>query len=101
MRVNGRLPGRGAIIGFQGRREAEELLRSCYYDGPLLGAVRRYGIGIEWDAVCELPPDARGKALDLRLGRGISALRSWWMAGECLRLDRTRVPFWRRTPFSC
>ncbi|MBL9157845.1 MAG: class I SAM-dependent methyltransferase [Verrucomicrobiales bacterium] len=53
-----------------------ELVLSCYYDDPLLGAAERFAASEEWVALQEwLPP--RGRVLELGAGRGIA---SWAFA---------------------
>lgn len=53
-----------------------ELVLSCYYDDPLLGAAERFAASEEWAALqAWLPP--RGRVLELGAGRGIA---SWAFA---------------------
>lgn len=53
-----------------------ELVLSCYYDDPLLGAAERFAASEEWTTLQEwLPP--RGRVLELGAGRGIA---SWAFA---------------------
>jgi SAM-dependent methyltransferase len=49
------------------------LVKACFYDDPLLAAAERFYASTEWQAVQELIAPARGKALDIGAGRGISA----------------------------
>ncbi len=53
--------------------EHAQLVRDCYYDQPLTEAAERFIASEEWQATCELLPKARGRALDLGAGRGVSA----------------------------
>lgn len=53
-----------------------ELVLSCYYDDPILGAAERFAASEEWAALqAWLPP--RGRVLELGAGRGIA---SWAFA---------------------
>ena len=53
--------------------EQAELVRACFYDDPLRAAADRYYLTPEWSAVRSLIGPARGRALDIGSGRGISA----------------------------
>jgi SAM-dependent methyltransferase len=63
-----------AVIWLRNQPEQAELVRSCFYDDPLINAAKRYYESTEWQAVRALllPQPAR-RALDLGAGRGISA----------------------------
>lgn len=50
-----------------------ELVRACYFDDPLPEAAERFWRSPEWQAIAALLPPARGAALDLGAGRGISS----------------------------
>lgn len=52
------------------------LVRACYYDDPLVEAVRRFAASEEWTALQAWLP-ARGRVLELGAGRGIA---SWAFA---------------------
>ncbi len=49
------------------------LVQACFYDDPLLAAAERFHLSTEWKAVQELINPARGTALDVGAGRGISS----------------------------
>jgi SAM-dependent methyltransferase len=48
-------------------------VKACFYDDPLIAAAERYHSSTEWRAVRELIGLARGRALDIGAGRGISS----------------------------
>lgn len=50
----------------------DELIRSCYYDDPLVDAARRFAESEEWEAVKCLA-GSPGKVLDVGAGRGIAS----------------------------
>jgi SAM-dependent methyltransferase len=50
-----------------------DLVLAAYYDDPLLDAATRYWRSEEWQAVRDLLPTSRGKALDVGAGRGIAS----------------------------
>ena len=50
-----------------------ELVNSCYYDDPLIGAAERYSNSSEWREARAFLPASRGSALDIGAGRGISS----------------------------
>ena len=54
--------------------DQQELVKSCYYDDPLVIAVERFSSSPEWQAVQQLlQPYLPGDVLDLGAGRGISS----------------------------
>jgi SAM-dependent methyltransferase len=63
-----------AVRWLRDQPEQRDLVLSCFYDDPLLGAAERYRCSTEWQAIkhCCLPT-SRGKALDLGAGRGIAS----------------------------
>jgi SAM-dependent methyltransferase len=61
------------VLWLKSQPQHEELVRACFYDDPLLAASERFHSSTEWRAVQELVGPARGKALDIGAGRGISA----------------------------
>jgi SAM-dependent methyltransferase len=62
-----------AVLWLKSQPERAALVEGCFYDDPLLAAAQRYHASTEWLAVQKLIGPARGKALDLGAGRGISA----------------------------
>ena len=62
-----------AVLWLKSRPEQAALVEWCFYDDPLLAAAERFHASTEWLAVQKLIGPARGKALDLGAGRGISA----------------------------
>jgi len=62
-----------AVIWLRSQPEQAELVRSCFYDDPLVEAAKRYQESSEWRAVRAFLPRSAGRALDLGAGRGISS----------------------------
>jgi len=62
-----------AVQWLRERPEQQSLVRTCYYDDPLLEAAQRFANSDEWKATELLLPEHRGRALDLGAGRGISS----------------------------
>ena len=62
-----------AVLWLKGQPDQAELVRSCFFDDPLIDAAERYYRSTEWQAVRSLLPKPDGKALDLGAGRGISS----------------------------
>jgi SAM-dependent methyltransferase len=62
-----------AVLWLKSQPEQAALVEACFYDDPLLAAAQRYHASTEWCAVQKLIGPARGNALDLGSGRGISA----------------------------
>jgi SAM-dependent methyltransferase len=62
-----------AVLWLKSQPEQEDLIRACFYDDPLLAASERFHLSSEWRAVQQLLGPARGNALDIGAGRGISA----------------------------
>jgi len=62
-----------AVRWLKSRPDQAELVRACFFDDPLTAAAERYYRSSEWHGVRHLLPPARGKALDVGAGRGISA----------------------------
>ncbi len=62
-----------AVLWLRGQPDQIELVRACFFDDPLLGAVQRYYESTEWRAVRNFLPLKRGVALDMGAGRGISS----------------------------
>jgi SAM-dependent methyltransferase len=62
-----------AVLWLKSQPEQDFLVKACFYDDPLLAAAERFHTGTEWKAVQQLIGPARGKALDIGAGRGISA----------------------------
>lgn len=63
-----------AVLALRSGPDQQELVRSCYYDDPLLQAARRFHLSTEWTATRDL---LRGhfpaEVLDLGAGRGIAS----------------------------
>lgn len=51
----------------------QTLVRECYFDSPLERAAERYWKSAEWSAIREVLPPARGAAIDIGAGRGITS----------------------------
>lgn len=62
-----------AVAELRGRADAQELVKNCFYDDPLIDAAQRYWQSTEWRAVRPYCPARSGAALDVGAGRGISA----------------------------
>lgn len=62
-----------AVIWLRNQPEQAELVRSCFYDDPLIDAAKRYYESSEWQAVRTFLPQPPKRALDIGAGRGISA----------------------------
>ncbi|EFL50859.1 Methyltransferase type 11 [Solidesulfovibrio fructosivorans JJ]] len=62
-----------AVAWLREQPDQAALTRACYFDDPLLEAVKRYHDEGEWAAVRELLPTPGGKALDVGAGRGIAS----------------------------
>jgi SAM-dependent methyltransferase len=62
-----------AVLWLRRQPNFEELVRSCFYDDPLLDAAKRYWHSAEWDAVRRYLPTQQGRALDIGAGRGVSS----------------------------
>jgi len=61
------------VLWLKEQPEYEQLVKACFYDDPLLAAAERFYLSTEWKAVQKLLGTARGRALDLGAGRGISS----------------------------
>lgn len=62
-----------AVQWLRDKPDQQELVRACYFDDPLLAAAYRFWQSIEWKSIAALLPPAKGHALDLGAGRGISS----------------------------
>lgn len=62
-----------AVAWLREQSDQQELVRTCYYDDPLLDAARRFASSAEWVAALDLLPKPGGCALDFGAGRGISS----------------------------
>jgi SAM-dependent methyltransferase len=62
-----------AVIWLKGQPDQVELVRTCFFDDPLIDAADRYYASSEWQAVRQLVGPAGGRALDVGAGRGISS----------------------------
>jgi SAM-dependent methyltransferase len=70
---NEQLTWEQSVLWLKSQPEQDALVRACFYDDPLLAAAERFHASTEWKAVQELIGSARGSALDIGAGRGISA----------------------------
>ncbi len=61
-----------AVRWLRAQPQRANLVRACFFDDPLSEAAERYSSCCEWIAVRALIGPARGAALDLGAGRGIS-----------------------------
>jgi len=63
-----------AVVWLKAQPDRLDLVRSCYYDDPLLEAAQRYHESSEWLAIRKLLREvSRGRVLDVGAGRGISS----------------------------
>jgi SAM-dependent methyltransferase len=70
---NQQLTWEQSVLWLKQQPGQEELVKACFYDDPLLAAAQRFHACTEWRAIQKLLGPARGKALDLGSGQGISA----------------------------
>lgn len=68
-----RLTWEQAVLWLRSQPGQDALVKACFYDDPVLAAAERYYSSTEWKAVQKLIGPARGRALDLGAGRGISS----------------------------
>jgi SAM-dependent methyltransferase len=62
-----------AVDWLRAQPDQRDLVLAAYYDDPLIGAATRYWRSDEWQCLKPLLPMARGRALDVGAGRGISS----------------------------
>lgn len=63
-----------AVEWLKNQPDAQELVKACYYDDPLIVASQRFANSEEWQAVAEILQFwIPGKVLDLGAGNGISS----------------------------
>ena len=62
-----------AVLWLKHQPDKQALVKACFFDDPLVLAASRYYESTEWSAVRSLIYPARGRALDVGSGRGISA----------------------------
>jgi SAM-dependent methyltransferase len=62
-----------AVLWLKAQPDQDALVKACFYDDPLLAAAERFHSSTEWKAVQRLIGVARGRALDIGAGRGISS----------------------------
>jgi SAM-dependent methyltransferase len=82
-----------AVLWLKSQPEQAALVKACFYDDPILAAAERYHASTEWKAVRQLIGPARGKALDVGAGRGISSFalaKDGWHA-VALEPDRSEL----------
>lgn len=60
-----------AVAWLKSQPDQKELVRSCFYDDPLIESARRYYESSEWRAMRDYLSEPPGRALDLGAGRGI------------------------------
>lgn len=53
--------------------DQQKLVKACFFDDPLIDAVKRYYESTEWEEVKKYLPMKRGRVLDIGAGRGISS----------------------------
>lgn len=63
----------GAVTWLRQQEDQAYLVRSCYYDDPLLGAADRYAHSEEWISIKNIISGRSGEALDIGAGRGIAS----------------------------
>ena len=73
MQTESRMSWEGAVAELKRQPDAEELVKACFYDDPLIEAAQRYWQSTEWQSVRSYLPSRPGTALDVGSGRGISA----------------------------
>ena len=61
------------MLWLRSQPDQAELVKSCYYDDPIVAVAERFYASTEWQEVRKLIGPARGKALDIGAGRGISS----------------------------
>ncbi len=62
-----------SVLWLRNQPDRQELVRSCFFDDPLIDAAKRYYTSTEWQDVRLLLPNSCGKSLDMGAGRGISS----------------------------
>lgn len=62
-----------AVSWLKEQPDQQALVRSCYYDDPLIESAQRFAESDEWKATQMLLPISRGHVLDIGAGRGISS----------------------------
>ena len=62
-----------AVLWLKRQPEQQELVRSCFFDDPLLATAVRYYRSTEWQSARALLPAQKGRALDVGAGLGISS----------------------------
>ncbi|MCB2141105.1 class I SAM-dependent methyltransferase [bacterium] len=63
-----------AVVWLKQQPDKQDLVRSCYYDDPLLNSAKRFRQSTEWQAVNELLANyKKGRVLDVGAGRGIAS----------------------------
>lgn len=73
MTADGRATWEEAVSWLVGQPDRQDLVRDCYFDRPLAGAVRRYRASEEWQALRALLPAPPGLAVDVGAGNGIAS----------------------------
>ena len=71
--MKGSITWEQAVLWLRAQPEQQQLVRSCYYDDPLLEAAIRFESSEEWQATLAILPRPASRALDLGAGRGISS----------------------------
>ena len=62
-----------AVRWLKNQPDAQDLVKACFYDDPLIEAAGRYHESFEWQACRGFLPATKGKVLDIGAGRGISS----------------------------
>jgi SAM-dependent methyltransferase len=63
-----------AVQSLRDQPDKQDLVRACYYDQPVVGAVRRFATSEEWLATLDVVrPWTPGRVLDIGAGNGIAS----------------------------
>lgn len=62
-----------AVCWLRAQPDQQELVKSAYYDDPLISAAERYRASSEWQAIRQYLAGYSGAALDIGAGRGIAS----------------------------
>ncbi|WP_260703353.1 class I SAM-dependent methyltransferase [Edaphobacter flagellatus] len=93
MSGNRQLTWEQAVLWLKSQPDQDALVKACFYDDPLLAAAERFYSSTEWNAIQKLIGSARGRALDIGAGRGISSFalaKDGWDT-VALEPDRSQV----------
>ncbi|WP_218933867.1 class I SAM-dependent methyltransferase [Rubripirellula lacrimiformis] len=73
--------------------DQKDLVRQCYFDRPVIDAVRRYAGSEEWNALQEHIPQPAGRALDVGAGNGIVSYALAKQGWQVVALEPDSSPF--------